>query len=110
MAEPKPEWGLEERPRYPLHPEPGGLLYCGSTEGRDTLWWDTRDPDPDHWLVKTDHDEEGAGTITELLVAELTGTGPGLTAFELGNPTNWAWPYWGPRHRRKYPRRRRLVR
>lgn len=110
LAEPKPEWGLEGRPRYPLHPEPGGLLYCGSTEGRDTLWWDTRDPDPDHWPVKTDHDEEGAGTITELLVAELTGIGPGLTAFELGNPANWAWPFWGPRLRRKYPRRRRSVR
>lgn len=107
LAEPTPEWGFEAGPHYPVHPEPGGLLYCGSTEGRSTLWWDTRDPDPDRWPVLPGHREEAAGTVTELLVAELTGIGPGLTAFGLGNPAHWAWPFWGPRLPRKYPRRRR---
>lgn len=100
MAEPKPEWGMFERgPRPVVHPEPGGLLYCGSTEGRDWLLWDTRDPDPDRWTVRTDdgEDAQGGGTITEFLVAELTGVGPGLTCAELGDPATWAWPFWGPR-------------
>ncbi|NVI93165.1 hypothetical protein [Actinomadura sp. BRA 177] len=109
MARPKPEWGLDGKPRPVVHPEPGGLLYCGSTEGRDWLLWDTGDPDPDRWTVRTDHGEEaeGGGTITEFLVAELTGVGPGLTASELGDPKTWAWPFWGPRLPRSYPRRRR---
>jgi len=36
------------------------------------------------------------GTLTELYVAELTGTGPGLTSFKPGDPATWAWPIWGP--------------
>ncbi|MFD0852986.1 hypothetical protein ACFQ07_12175, partial [Actinomadura adrarensis] len=40
----RPE-GTDPEHEYAVHPEPGGLLFCGSTEGRDTLCWDTRAPD-----------------------------------------------------------------
>ncbi|XVQ09947.1 hypothetical protein ACQP1W_46780 [Spirillospora sp. CA-255316] len=88
--------------RYTVHPEPGGLLYCGSTEGRDTLYWDTHDPDPDRWPVVNagyGHIEE-FGPIVELLVAELTGVGLGMIDSSLGDPDEWAWPRYGPRPRR----------
>ncbi|HEX8628453.1 MAG TPA: hypothetical protein VF755_09825 [Catenuloplanes sp.] len=68
-----------------IHPDPGGLLYCASTEGRDVLWWDTSDPDPDRWTIVWDVEFECHrfdGTLTELLVAELTGElRPQLTDF-----------------------------
>jgi hypothetical protein len=82
---------------YQVHPAPGGLLLCLTTESRDLLCWDTRDPDPDAWpVVYLDEEEVFPGTLTEILVAELTGTGPGLAEFELGDPGEWAWPFWGP--------------
>ena len=67
-------------------------------ESRDLLCWDTRDPGPDAWpVVYLDEEEEVfPGTLTELLVAEMTGTGPDLADFELGDPEEWAWPFWGP--------------
>jgi hypothetical protein len=84
-----------------VHPQPGGLLYCGSTEGRAGLYWDTGDPDPDRWPIVCDTGSEPetfAGTLTELLVAQATGTSDiDLAAFELGDPREWAWPYWGPK-------------
>jgi len=48
-------------------------------------------------VVYLDEEEEVfPGTLTELLVAEMTGTGPDLADFELGDPEEWAWPFWGP--------------
>jgi hypothetical protein len=99
------EWAAEgvnsARPerRYTMHPEPGGLLYFGSTEGRDTLCWDTLDPDPDRWpVVNLGYGEVNESwPLAELLVAELTGVGMDLTAVSLGDPAEWAWPFWGPR-------------
>ncbi|MEV6860028.1 hypothetical protein AB0M44_03335 [Streptosporangium subroseum] len=85
---------------YTVYPEPGGLLFCGSTEGRDVLCWDTKNPDPSKWpIVNADYGgpEVFTGTLTELLVAELTGhNGLGMTSSELGDPDEWAWPIWGP--------------
>ncbi|MEW2357707.1 SMI1/KNR4 family protein [Spirillospora sp. NPDC029432] len=94
--------------RHVPFPEPGGLLYRGSTEGRDTLCCDTQDPDPDRWpVVNLGYgDVEEFGPIVELLVAELTGVGLGMTHFALSDPSEWAWPLRGPRLPRKYPRRR----
>lgn len=88
---------------YTVHPEPGGLLYCGSTEGRATLCWDTRDPDPDRWpVVNVGYGNvEEFGPLVDLLVAELTGIGLGLTDGSLGDPATWAWPIWGPRPHRE---------
>ncbi|WNV87734.1 hypothetical protein [Umezawaea sp. Da 62-37] len=69
----------------PIYPEPGGLLLCASTEGRDVLWWDTSNPDPDSWPVLWDVEFDRnifKGTLTELLVSDLTGVlDPRLTAF-----------------------------
>lgn len=70
-----------------------------SKPGSDLLAWDTRNPDPARWpVIRVDifGSETFPGTLTELYVAELTGTGLGLASFEPGNPANWAWPVWGP--------------
>lgn len=84
---------------HAVHPQPGGLLYCGATEGRDGLWWDASDPDPDRWPVVCEPAfQTFAGTLTELLVAQATGTSDiALADFGLGDPREWAWPYRGPR-------------
>ena len=85
-----------------LHPPPGfpspdELLFCGSTESRDLLAWDTRDPDPARWpVISIVIPKIFPGTLTELYVAELTSTGPGLASFKPGDPATWAWPIWGP--------------
>lgn len=87
---------LDRNPRFPF---PDELLFCGSTEGRDLLAWDTRNPDPARWpVIRVDifGSEIFPGTLTELYVAELTSTGLGLASFEPGNPATWAWPVWGP--------------
>ncbi|MBP2337695.1 hypothetical protein JOF41_003873 [Saccharothrix coeruleofusca] len=72
----------------PIHPDPGGLLLCATTEGRDVLWWDTSNPDPDRWPILWDVEFDRHtfdGTLTELLVAELTGAlDPQLTDFTAG--------------------------
>jgi hypothetical protein len=70
---------------YTVHPDPGGLVYCGSTEGRVTLCWDTREPDPDRWPVVGDK------RVFPACV------GLGLTDSGLGDPDDWAWPFKGPR-------------
>jgi hypothetical protein len=76
------EYSEESRP---VHPQPGGLLLCASTEGRDALWWDTSQPNPDRWTITWDVEFDRHtfdGTLTELLVAELTGQlEPRLTDF-----------------------------
>lgn len=78
-------------------PSSGELLFCGSTESRDLLAWDTRDPDPACWpVIAINRPTVFPGTLTELYVAELTGTGPGLASFKPGDPATWAWPIWGP--------------
>ncbi len=85
--------------RYASYPAPGGLLLCATTEGRDVLAWDTRAPDPARWPVVNcafSGAEVFQGTLTELLVADLTSAGLGLARVGPGNPANWAWPFWGP--------------
>ncbi|MBE1536605.1 SMI1/KNR4 family protein [Actinomadura algeriensis] len=99
------DWCDDDRPEdadpdeyFDVFPAPGGLLYCASTEGRDVLCWDTRDPDPDLWpVVRLDFDGhvDYGCTITELLVDVLTGCS-GMTSTEIGDPATWAWPMWGP--------------
>ncbi|MBF5001514.1 hypothetical protein IRT45_30750 [Nocardia sp. BSTN01] len=75
----------------------GGRLACASTEGRQIVGWDTSGPDIDAWPVLDVYTGEVlARTLTELLVAELTGTGPGLTGFGSGDPAEMARPIWGP--------------
>ncbi|MCL2582252.1 MAG: SMI1/KNR4 family protein [Streptosporangiales bacterium] len=94
-----PDEEQRHRDRHAWFPAPEDLLFCGSTEGRDLLAWDTRDPDPARWPVlriTTAGVQAFVGTLTELYVAELTGTGPGLASFGPGNPATWAWPVWGP--------------
>ncbi|WP_433211829.1 hypothetical protein [Microtetraspora malaysiensis] len=69
----------EDGAPFRVHPEPGGLLWCGSTEGREWLWWDTSHPDPDRWTITWDVEFDRHtfdGTLTELLIADLTGTLP----------------------------------
>lgn len=80
-----------------IHPEAGGLLFCGSTEGRNLLCWDTANPEPDEWPIVDIDSGVFHGTLTELLVAELTGVGLGLIDSSLGDPSTWVWPTWGPR-------------
>jgi hypothetical protein len=58
-----------------VHPTPQGLLWCANTEGRDTIWWDTSDPDPDRWTMVWDVEFDRhtfPGTLTELVIADLT--------------------------------------
>lgn len=107
--------GFREQPSIrnppPGYPTSDELLFCGSTESRDLLAWDTRDPDPARWPVipisVAGPEEPFPGTLTELYVAELTGTGPGLASFGPGDPTTWAWPIWGPDAPSEQQRRRR---
>jgi len=73
----------------PAHPSPGGLLYCAGTENRDTLWWDTTDPDPDAWPVVVEEAGEFTpfpGTLTQLLVHTLTGRPPRLAGGTVSAP------------------------
>ena len=89
-AAPLRQWWSDrpERAR-PVHPDPGGLLFCASTEGRDTLWWDTAHPDADRWTIVWDIEFDRhpfPGSLTELLAAELSGRlDPRLTAFATGD-------------------------
>jgi hypothetical protein len=85
--------------RHPWFPGPDNLLFCGSTEGRSLLAWDIRNPDPARWpvlCISIADAEIFPGTLTELYIAELTGTGPGLASIGPGNPATWASPVWGP--------------
>ncbi|WP_152563952.1 SMI1/KNR4 family protein [Actinomadura welshii] len=110
FAEYLPNWsqhwdtppGTDPEHVHSVHHDSGGLVFCGSTEGRDTLCWDTRDPDPDRWSVVGDGGT--SSTLTELLVAELTGNGLGLPHSGLGDPDNWAWPFQGQRGRGRHSR------
>jgi hypothetical protein len=83
----------------PSSPSADELLLCCTTESRDLLAWDTRDPNPARWPVIN---LEWAGptvfpaTATQLLIANLCGTGLGLTFSRPGDPATWAYPIWGP--------------
>ncbi|MEV6031473.1 SMI1/KNR4 family protein [Nonomuraea sp. NPDC052116] len=58
-----------------VHPAPGGLLWCANIEGRETIWWDTRDPDSDRWTMVWDVEFDRHNfpcTLTELMIADLT--------------------------------------
>jgi hypothetical protein len=91
------EMSLARTGRDTVYPEPGGLLLCLTTEGRDLVCWDTRNPDPDTWpLVNMDNGTVFSGSLTQLLIAELTSIGLDLTDSGLGDPDAWAWPIWGP--------------
>lgn len=83
----------------PDSPDADDLLLCCATESRDLLAWDTRNPDPAQWPV-LNLEYAGPtvfpGTVTELLVADLTGTGLGLAFSRPGDPAGWAYPIWGP--------------
>jgi hypothetical protein len=79
-------FALDGRPAYP---RPGGLLYCGGTESRDSLWWDTTDPDPDAWSVVVERGGRFTsfpGNFTELLVRALTGQLPELATGTVSAP------------------------
>lgn len=82
-------------------PAPNELLLCCTTAGRDLLAWDTRNPDPARWLVINMHASDPEvlpGTLTELLVAELTMTHSGIGGYGRtpGDPRKWIAPFWGP--------------
>lgn len=88
----------------PPFPAPGGPLLCLSSESRDQIAWDTRDPDPARWPV-IDADRTFGdlgftvfpGNLTELLVAAMTyGHGIRLGNSAPGDPAHWPWPFWGP--------------
>jgi hypothetical protein len=69
-------FALTDLPAYPL---PRGLLYCGGTEDRTSLWWDTSAPDPDSWSMVVESAgtyHPFSGTLTDLLVHALTGRAP----------------------------------
>lgn len=107
--------GFREQPSIrnppPGYPSADKLLFCGSTESRDLLAWDTTDPNPACWPVipisVAGPKEPFPGTLTDLYVAELTGTGPSLASFKPGDPVAWAWPIWGPDAPSARQRRRR---
>jgi hypothetical protein len=83
----------------PGFPSAGELLLCCTTESRHLLAWDTRDPDPARWPVidlKWAGPVVFPGTVTELLIADLSGAGLGLTFCRPGDPAGWAYPFWGP--------------
>jgi hypothetical protein len=83
----------------PGFPSADELLLCCLTESRELLAWDTRDPDPAQWPV-IDLEWAGPtvfpGTVTELLIADLCGTGLGLTFSRPGDPATWVHAMWGP--------------
>ncbi|MFD1547323.1 SMI1/KNR4 family protein [Nonomuraea guangzhouensis] len=67
--------GWEEDEAMAVHPASGGLLWCANTEGRDCIWWDTGDPDPDRWTMVWDVEFDRRtfpGTLIELVIADLT--------------------------------------
>jgi hypothetical protein len=73
----------------PAHPRPGGLLYCGGTETRNTIWWDTTDPDPDAWPVVVEVASEFTpfpGNLTQFLVHTLIGRPPKLAGGTVSAP------------------------
>ncbi|MGP4102506.1 SMI1/KNR4 family protein [Nonomuraea sp. KM90] len=78
-----------------VHPAPGGLLWCADTEGRDFIWWDTSDPDPDRWTMVWDIEFDRhtfPGTLTELVIADLTGRlGKPLTALDPSDDGPMMW-------------------
>jgi hypothetical protein len=86
-------------PDNPDFPAPDEMLLCCTTEGRDLLAWDTRNPDPALWPVinmEFAGPDIFPGTLTEMLVAEFTGTGPDLAYHMPGDPAGWTYPFWGP--------------
>lgn len=89
----------------PDAPAPDELLLCCTTESRSLLAWDTRNPDPARWpVINLEYAGPTVfpGTVTEMLVADFTGRGPGLTYFTPGDPAGWDYEIWGPDE----PRRR----
>lgn len=53
---------LPEGERPAVHPEPGGLLACGSSRSSDVLFWDTSvSEDPNRWTVVVRHPHPAPG-------------------------------------------------
>jgi hypothetical protein len=80
------QFALGDRPAYP-HPD--GLLYCGGTENRDSLWWNTTNPDPDTWPIVVERASEFTpfpGNLTQLLLHTLTGQPPKLAGGTVSAP------------------------
>jgi hypothetical protein len=79
--------------RYPVLPDPGGLLAWGSTDDGDCFFWLTQDPDPDRWpVVLWSRCEEAAhrfdGGMVEFLLAVLRGEHP-ASAWLSGPEPRW---------------------
>jgi hypothetical protein len=88
-----------QEPPPPEFPAPDDLLLCCTTESRDLLAWDTRNPVPARWpVISMEYAGPRVfpGTLTELLIADLTGRGLRLADSRPGDPAGWAYPYWGP--------------
>ena len=78
-----------------VHPEPGGLLWWANTEGDETIWWDTGDPDPGRWTMVRDVKFDRhtfPGRLTELVIADLTSRlGQPLTALDPSDDRPMVW-------------------
>ncbi|RFU40217.1 hypothetical protein DZF91_18230 [Actinomadura logoneensis] len=63
-----------EAPRFPIFPEPGGLLHWGATQNGDSCLWLTTDTDPERWdIVVTDGGDwwHFHGTFVDFLVGVM---------------------------------------
>jgi len=68
-----------EMVRYPIHPEPGGVLLCAETANGDCFHWLTSDGLPDEWRLTinesgTTNWYDHAGPMSALLADLLDGT------------------------------------
>ncbi|MCP2341555.1 hypothetical protein [Actinomadura rupiterrae] len=61
-------------PRFPIYPQPGGLLHWGTTQNGDSCLWLTTEPDPERWdVVVTDGGDwwRFHGTFVDFLVGVM---------------------------------------
>ena len=64
-----------KRPRYPIYPEPGGLLMWGNTYNADHCMWLT-DPNPEKWTIVIENSQfwHFQGSLINFLVGILDGS------------------------------------
>jgi len=74
---------LEYAPQFPMYPQPGGLLACGSTDTGEYILWLTRGPVSEWPIVVWDHDPADGKeiqlfecSITDYLAGIVTGNIP----------------------------------
>jgi hypothetical protein len=94
---------LEYAPEFPMYPQPGGLLACGSTNTGEYILWLTRGPVLEWPIVVWDHDPVDdkeiqlfecdltdylAGVVTRDLLIDEVELGDGETAFK-SDPDPW---------------------